>query len=166
MTGQGSLAAEAVTIFTDGACVGNPGPGGFAALLKRGHQEKVVVGRETGETTNNRMELTAVIAGVEALFTGRSATLYSDSEYSVRGWERLPGWKAKGWRRADKKPVLNRDLWERLEAAMSERDVTLHWIKGHAGHPDNERVDKLAEAEAREAAERAGWAPGARFGFT
>jgi ribonuclease HI len=135
-----------IDLFTDGACSGNPGPGGWGALLRWNGHEKELSGGEA-ETTNNRMELMAVIKGLEALKKPSRVTVYSDSKYvieCVQKW--LPGWKAKGWKTADKKPVKNRDLWEALDSAMSPHIVVFQWVKGHAGHAENERVDKLAVA--------------------
>jgi ribonuclease HI len=134
-----------VEIYADGACRGNPGPGGWGALLIQGDREKELYGAES-LTTNNRMELTAAIRALEALKkTGTSVRLYTDSQYVIKGVkEWLPTWKARGWRTADKKPVKNQDLWERLDALSSQHDVEWHWIKGHSGVPGNERVDALA----------------------
>ncbi|BCB21148.1 ribonuclease HI [Bosea sp. ANAM02] len=152
-------------IFTDGACIGNPGPGGYAAVIQIGDAEQVIVGREES-TTNNRMEMTAAIMALDALPAGLGAVVHSDSEYVVKGiTEWLPGWKQRGWRTAAKKPVLNQDLWERLEALAAARKVTWTWVRGHAGHELNERVDGLANAEAQKAADANGWVPGSRFGF-
>jgi ribonuclease HI len=140
---------QKVELFTDGACLGNPGPGGWAALLRAGTREKALVGAEA-MTTNNRMELMAAIAGIEALKRACSVDLTTDSQYVRRGVEEwMPRWKANGWKTSDKQPVKNRDLWERLDAALASHDVRWHWVKGHAGHAENERVDALA----REAAE-------------
>ena len=140
---------QKVELFTDGACLGNPGPGGWAALLRAGTREKALVGAEA-MTTNNRMELMAAIAGIEALKRACTVDLTTDSQYVRRGVEEwMPRWKANGWKTSDKQPVKNRDLWERLDAALASHDVRWHWVKGHAGHVENERVDVLA----REAAE-------------
>jgi ribonuclease HI len=140
---------QKVELFTDGACLGNPGPGGWAALLRAGTREKALVGAEA-MTTNNRMELMAAIAGIEALKRACAVDLTTDSQYVRRGVEEwMPRWKANGWKTSDKQPVKNRDLWERLDAALASHDVRWHWVKGHAGHAENERVDALA----REAAE-------------
>jgi ribonuclease HI len=140
---------QKVELFTDGACLGNPGPGGWAALLRAGTRERALVGAEA-MTTNNRMELMAAIAGIEALKRACSVDLTTDSQYVRRGVEEwMPRWKANGWKTSDKQPVKNRDLWERLDAALASHDVRWHWVKGHAGHTENERVDVLA----REAAE-------------
>jgi ribonuclease HI len=140
MTGE----AKSLTIFTDGACSGNPGPGGWGAILIWGDHRKELMGGEA-LTTNNRMELMAAISALEALKTGVRADLYTDSAYvrnGITGW--IHGWKRNGWRTADKKPVKNVELWQRLEQALQRHDVTWHWVKGHAGHPENERADELA----------------------
>ena len=135
-----------VVIYTDGACRGNPGVGGWAALLRRGADEKEIHGAEP-HTTNNRMELTAVIRALEALKRRVQARIYTDSEYVRRGIsEWLPGWKARGWRTADRKPVKNQELWQRLEELSAGHDLEWHWVPGHAGVPGNERVDRLANA--------------------
>ena len=133
-----------VEIFTDGACRGNPGPGGWGALLRFGETEKELSGGEA-DTTNNRMELSAAIAALAALKHPVEVDLYTDSIYVCDGATKwLPGWKRRDWRTADKKPVKNRDLWEELEVAMAPHQVSWHWVKGHAGHPENERADQLA----------------------
>ncbi|MEO7775521.1 MAG: ribonuclease HI [Steroidobacteraceae bacterium] len=135
-----------VTIYTDGACRGNPGPGGWGAVLSVEGCEKELSGGEM-QTTNNRMELTAVIEALFALKRGVAADVYTDSQYVMKGiTEWLPNWKARGWRTADKKPVKNQDLWERLEREAARHRLTWHWVKGHAGNAGNERVDKLATA--------------------
>ena len=135
---------QKVEVFTDGACLGNPGPGGWAALLRAGTREKALVGAEA-MTTNNRMELMAAIAGIEALKRACAVDLTTDSQYVRRGVEEwMPRWKANGWKTSDKQPVKNRDLWERLDAALASHDVRWHWVKGHAGHDENERADQLA----------------------
>ena len=133
--------SAAVEIFTDGACRGNPGPGGWAALLRHGGQEKVIAGAER-DTTNNRMELRAAIEGLAALKRRARVVLTTDSQYVRQGitqW--LPGWKRNGWKTAARQPVKNRDLWERLDALAGAHDVEWHWVRGHSGHPENERVD-------------------------
>ncbi len=133
-----------VEIYTDGACRGNPGPGGWAALLTMGEREKEISGAEN-PTTNNRMELMAAISALEALKKPSSVDLTTDSQYVRQGitsW--IHNWKKNGWRTADKKPVKNVDLWQRLDAALHQHDVRWHWIKGHAGHDENERADQLA----------------------
>lgn len=140
---------KAVELFTDGACSGNPGPGGWGAILRyRGHERELSGG--DANTTNNRMELSAVIAGLEQLKEPCAVTLTSDSKYVcdaiTKGWAR--GWKKNGWRKSDKSPALNVDLWDRLLALLDTHEVTVVWVKGHAGHPENERCDKLATAEA------------------
>ena len=133
-----------VEIFTDGACSGNPGPGGWGAILRAGATEKELSGGDKA-TTNNRMEMMAVIRALEALKRPCAVTLYIDSQYVLKGvTEWLPGWKAKGWRTADKSPVKNADLWQRLDAARARHNVDWRWVKGHAGHVMNERADELA----------------------
>ncbi len=137
-----------IEIFTDGACSGNPGPGGWAAVLRFKGKEKELSGGEA-ETTNNRMELTACIEALSALKEECKVTLTTDSQYVVngieKGWAR--SWQKNGWRKADKKPALNPDLWERLLALCEKQSVTFCWIKGHNGHPENERCDFLAVTE-------------------
>ena len=135
-----------VEIFTDGACRGNPGPGGWAAILRYGEVEKELSGGEPA-TTNNRMEMMAAIVALEALKRPCRVRLYTDSQYvrdGITQW--LPGWKARNWRTADKKPVKNVNLWQRLEAAAAAHEVVWIWVRGHAGHPENERADALARA--------------------
>jgi ribonuclease HI len=133
-----------IEIYTDGACRGNPGPGGWAALLRLGEHEREISGAEA-LTTNNRMELTAVIRALEALTRPVQARVYTDSEYVRRGVsEWLAGWKSRGWRTADRKPVKNQDLWQRLDELRAPHRLEWHWVPGHAGIPDNERVDRLA----------------------
>ncbi len=133
-----------IEIYTDGACRGNPGPGGWAALLQMGEHEKELSGAEA-LTTNNRMELTAVIRALEALKRPVQVRLYTDSQYVRRGiTEWLRAWKARGWRTADRKPVKNQDLWQLLEQASAPHQIEWHWVPGHAGVPGNERVDRLA----------------------
>lgn len=137
---------NSVEIYTDGACKGNPGPGGWGALLLSGSTEKELFGGELA-TTNNRMELTAVIEALAALKKPCQVTLYLDSEYVRKGiTEWLAGWKARGWRTAAKQPVKNQDLWQRLDAllAQSAHQIDWRWVKGHAGNPGNERADALA----------------------
>jgi ribonuclease HI len=135
-----------IDIYTDGACRGNPGPGGWAALLTGGGHEKEISGAEL-LTTNNRMELTAVIRALEALKRPVRARLFTDSEYVRRGiGEWLPQWKARGWRTAARKPVKNQDLWQRLDQLVAGHRIEWHWVPGHAGVPGNERVDRLANA--------------------
>jgi ribonuclease HI len=133
-----------VEIFTDGACRGNPGPGGWGAILRYGDTEKELSGGET-ETTNNRMELMAAISALEALKRPVTVDIHTDSTYvrdGITKW--IHGWKKRDWRTADKKPVKNVDLWQRLETAVGRHQVDWHWVKGHAGHPENERADELA----------------------
>ena len=133
-----------VEIFTDGACRGNPGPGGWAALLVAGKERKEVSGAED-LTTNNRMELMAAIRGLGALKRRCAVMLYTDSKYVLQGiTEWLPNWKARGWRTAAREPVKNQDLWELLDAAAAAQDIEWHWVKGHSGHEGNEYVDQLA----------------------
>lgn len=133
-----------VSIYTDGACRGNPGPGGWGAILRRGDDEKELYGAELA-TTNNRMELMAAIRALEALKRPCDVVLTTDSEYLRKGiTEWLPQWKKRGWLTADKKPVKNQDLWERLERAAHLHRIRWDWIRGHSGHPENERADQLA----------------------
>ena len=133
-----------IEIYTDGACRGNPGPGGWAALLRIGGHEREISGAEA-LTTNNRMELTAVIRALEALKRPVEARLYTDSEYVRRGvTEWLPAWKARGWRTAERKPVKNQDLWQQLDGLRMPHRIEWHWVPAHAGVIDNERVDRLA----------------------
>jgi ribonuclease HI len=140
--------SKIVEVFTDGACLGNPGPGGWAALLRFDGREKELSGGEP-DTTNNRMELMAAIAGIEALKRACSVVVTTDSQYVRRGVEEwMARWRANGWKTSDKKPVKNRDLWERLAAALVSHEVRWKWVKGHAGHVENERVDVLAREEA------------------
>ncbi len=139
--------AQGVEIWTDGACSGNPGPGGWGAVLRFGAAEKELSGGEA-DTTNNRMELLAAICALEALTRPCQVDLTTDSQYVRKGMtEWLAGWKAKGWKTASKQPVKNQDLWQRLDALNAKHDVRWHWVKGHAGHPENERCDELARAE-------------------
>ena len=136
--------ARAVDIFTDGACSGNPGPGGWGAILRFNGVERELSGGET-LTTNNRMELQAAIAALEALKRPCAVRVHTDSAYLRDGVTRwLPNWKRNGWKTADKKPVKNADLWLRLEAAAAGHAISWRWVKGHAGHPENERADELA----------------------
>jgi ribonuclease HI len=136
-----------VEIFTDGACSGNPGPGGWAAILRLGARERELSGGDPA-TTNNRMELTAAIMGLEALRRPCRVRLFTDSNYvrdGVTKW--IHGWKRNGWRTSDKKPVKNVELWQRLDAARLPHQVDWIWVKGHSGHPENERADQLARRE-------------------
>jgi len=133
-----------VVMYTDGACSGNPGPGGWGTLMIAGRHRKEFSGGER-ETTNNRMEMMAVIKGAEALKRGCSIDIYTDSKYVMQGmttW--VAGWKKRGWRTAAKQPVKNVDLWQRLEVALAPHEVRWHWVKGHSGVPGNERADELA----------------------
>lgn len=133
-----------VEIFTDGACRGNPGPGGWAALLRRGAHERLLSGAEPA-TTNNRMELTAAIEALAALKRPSRVELTTDSQYvrlGITQW--MANWKRNGWRNAQKQPVKNRDLWERLDAQVVRHQIDWHWVRGHSGHPENERVDQEA----------------------
>lgn len=133
-----------VALYTDGACRGNPGPGGWAALLIAGGKRREVSGAEL-LTTNNRMELLAAIEGLNALTRRCRVQLYTDSKYVLQGaTEWLANWKARGWRTAAREPVKNQDLWERLDAALAAQDIAWHWVKGHSGHEGNEFVDQLA----------------------
>jgi ribonuclease HI len=135
-----------VEIFTDGACRGNPGPGGWAAILRSGGHEKEICGGDPA-TTNNRMELTAAIKALEALKKRSHVTLYTDSRYVMDGLQRwLPRWKANGWKTADKKPVKNVDLWRALDEAAQRHDIVWRWVEGHSGHTENERADLLARS--------------------
>jgi ribonuclease HI len=139
-----------VELFTDGACLGNPGPGGWAALLRYKGSERELSGGEA-MTTNNRMEMMAVIEGLKALSRSCTVSVYTDSQYVQKGitaW--IHGWRKRGWKTADKKPVKNADLWQALDAARNGHNVTWFWVKGHAGHPENERVDALARAQAEQ----------------
>ena len=141
-------AAPQIEIHTDGACSGNPGPGGWAALLLYGNSEKELSGGET-LTTNNRMELMAAIQALESLKKPCRIALYTDSQYVQKGiTEWLPGWLRKGWKNAKGEAVKNQDLWQRLNAAVGPHQVSWHWVKGHNGHVDNERVDGLARVAA------------------
>jgi len=135
-----------ITIYTDGACSGNPGPGGWGAILQWNGHEKELSGGDD-ETTNNRMEMMAVIKGLEALRKPSEVKLYTDSKYVQQGVnEWLEGWKARGWKSASKKPVKNQDLWQQIDSLIGQHSVEFIWVKGHAGHEMNERVDKLAVA--------------------
>jgi ribonuclease HI len=150
--------SERAIIFTDGACLGNPGPGGYAAVVTIAAEEKIIVGRDTA-TTNNRMEMTAAIKALEAVPHSTPIIVHSDSKYVIDGATKwLPGWKAKGWRKADGKPVLNQELWMQMDQLISGRNITWQWVKGHAGHEQNERVDGLANTEAQMAAMAIGFA--------
>ena len=138
--------SQRVEVWTDGACSGNPGPGGWGAILRYGGREKELSGGEA-LTTNNRMELMAAIAALEAMTRPCAVDLHTDSQYlrgGIEGW--IHGWKRNGWRTADKKPVKNVELWQRLDEARQRHDVAWHWVKGHAGNAMNERADALARA--------------------
>jgi len=136
---------KTIDLYCDGACAGNPGPGGWGAILRYGTREKELSGGEA-QTTNNRMELTALLEGLRALKEPCRVRVWTDSEYMAnginKGWAR--GWRRNGWRKSDKKPALNPDLWEALLDEIDRHDVTIHWVRGHSGHPENERCDKLA----------------------
>lgn len=137
-----------VQIYTDGSCLGNPGPGGWAALLKYRQAEKMIAG-QAADTTNNRMEITAVIEALKQLKGACMIELYTDSKYVMDGatlW--LKGWKARDWKNAAKKPVKNQDLWQTLDQTMAPHNIKWHWVRGHSGHPENERVDAAARAQA------------------
>jgi ribonuclease HI len=141
--GAGGAGPE-VTVYTDGACSGNPGPGGWGAILVSGRHRKEISGGEA-LTTNNRMELTAAISALEALKKPSRVELHTDSQYVHKGIESyIHAWKRNGWKTADKKPVKNVDLWQRLDAARERHEVHWRWVKGHAGHTENERADELA----------------------
>ncbi len=138
------MTESVVDAYTDGACSGNPGPGGWGALLRYEGKERELCGGEP-DTTNNRMELMAAIRALQALKRPVKVRLHTDSKYvkdGITAW--LPRWKARGWKTADKKPVKNVDLWQELEAAIGRHRVEFHWVKGHSGHPENERADELA----------------------
>lgn len=146
------MTERVVNIYTDGACSGNPGPGGWGAVLHYGAAKKELCGGEIGPTTNNRMELMAPIRALECLTRSVMVHLYTDSTYvrdGITKW--LPRWKANGWQTAEKQPVKNVDLWQRLDAAAARHGVTWHWVKGHAGHSENERADQLAVQGLRDA---------------
>lgn len=135
---------EVIEVFTDGACKGNPGPGGWGAWLRAGRHEKELFGGES-QTTNNRMEMTAVIRALEAIKRTSKVVIYTDSVYVQKGMtEWIHGWKQRGWKTSDKKPVKNDDLWKRLDALVQSHQVQWVWVKGHAGHEGNERADALA----------------------
>jgi ribonuclease HI len=147
---SGKSSPKIVEIFTDGACSGNPGPGGWGAVLRYGDVEKEMNGGEP-QTTNNRMELMAAIMAIEAVKRPCEIHLHTDSEYLRNGimtW--IHSWKARGWKTADKKPVKNVDLWQRLERAIATHDVHWHWVRGHSGHKENERADELARLAIRQ----------------
>ena len=138
--------AARVAIWTDGACSGNPGPGGWGVVMRFNGNERELAGGES-DTTNNRMELKAAIEALAALTRACEIDLYTDSQYvrgGVTGW--LENWKSNGWKTADRKPVKNEDLWRELDASRTRHTIAWHWVKGHAGHPENERADELARA--------------------
>ena len=138
------MSEKVVEIYADGACKGNPGPGGWGVLLRAGGVERELYGGEPA-TTNNRMELIAVIRALESLKRRCRVRLYTDSQYVQKGISQwIHDWKRRAWRTADRKPVKNVDLWQRLDTLAAEHDVEWHWVKGHAGHPENERADALA----------------------
>lgn len=144
----GTESEAEVDLYTDGSCLGNPGPGGWAALLRYEGKEKSLSGGEPA-TTNNRMEMMAAIAGLESLRRACTVDIYTDSQYVTKGMTQwLEGWRKRGWKTAAKTPVKNADLWERLDEAAGGHKIRWHWVKGHAGHPENERVDALARAQA------------------
>jgi ribonuclease HI len=148
---ESSAASSEVDIYTDGACSGNPGPGGWGAILRYGGVEKELSG-SANPTTNNRMEMMAAIAALEALKRPCGIRIHTDSQYLRDGITKyIHGWKKNGWKTADKKPVKNIDLWQRLEVALKPHQVQWFWVKGHAGHPENERADALARAGVVEA---------------
>jgi ribonuclease HI len=153
---------KAVEIYTDGACLGNPGPGGWGAVLRYGDREKELSGGEAGTTTNNRMELTAPIEALTSLTRPAVVNLYTDSTYvrdGITKW--VVNWKRNGWLTTAKKPVVNADLWQRLDEAAARHEVAWHWVRGHAGHPGNERADRLALTGLEQALRAAGIDPGA-----
>jgi ribonuclease HI len=138
------MTAKTVVIHTDGACSGNPGPGGWGAVLRYGGHEKELKGGEP-LTTNNRMELTAAIMALETLNRAAMVEIHTDSQYVKDGISKwINGWKRNGWKTSDKKPVKNAELWQRLDLALQRHQVSWHWVRGHAGHDDNERADELA----------------------
>lgn len=142
------MTTDEVEAFTDGACLGNPGPGGWAALLRMRGRERLLAGGEPA-TTNNRMELMAAIGALEALTRPCSVCLTTDSRYVMQGIEEwVPKWRANGWRTASKQPVKNQDLWQRLSTAVESHQVRWQWVKGHNGHAENERVDQAAREQA------------------
>jgi ribonuclease HI len=149
------LSSSSIEIFTDGACSGNPGPGGWGAILRSGGHEKELSGGEKA-TTNNRMEMTAVIEALKALKKASSVIIHTDSRYVMDGAAKwLAGWKVKGWKTADKKPVKNEDLWRALDAEMARHQIKWVWVEGHSGHPENERADALARDAIPAAAKKA-----------
>ena len=146
--------SERVTLYTDGSCLQNPGPGGWAAILQWRDEERELSG-SAPDSTNNRMELQAAIKGLLALKRPMAVDLFTDSTYVMKGvTEWMPRWKANGWRTAAKKPVQNQDLWQELDAALGAHDISWHWVKGHAGNDLNERCDQLARAAATALADK------------
>ena len=149
-----------VSLFTDGACSGNPGPGGWGALLRYQEHEQELSGGEPA-STNNRMEMLAVINGLESLEQPMQVRICTDSQYVMKGvTEWLAGWKRRGWKTADRQPVKNMDLWQRLELALAPHQVEWQWVRGHSGHPENERVDELARAAIQRAKQQPSHRPG------
>ena len=145
---------DIVELFTDGACSGNPGPGGWGCILRYKGTEKELCGGEPG-TTNNRMEMMAVIQGISALKRACTIAVYTDSQYVQKGiTEWIWGWKKRDWKTADNKPVKNADLWQQLDALVKKHKISWHWVKGHAGHVENERADELARKGLKEARDR------------
>jgi ribonuclease HI len=146
---------QVVEIYTDGACSGNPGPGGWGAVLRYGDIDKDICGGDPGPTTNNRMELTAPIKALESLKRPATVRMYTDSTYvrnGITSW--VPKWKTNGWMTSARQPVKNADLWRELDEAAAKHDIEWHWVKGHAGHPENERADRLAVRGMEEALSR------------
>ncbi len=158
---MGTASRKTIQIYCDGACLNNPGPGGWAALLvstlNNKHYEKTVKGRAK-ETTNNRMELSAIIHALKALKQPSNVSVYPDSQYVKKGMETwIHQWKKNNFKSASGKPIKNVDLWTELDVATQPHHIQWHWVKGHSGHPENERVDELARAEAEKAKEEKGW---------
>lgn len=143
-----------VTLFTDGSCLENPGPGGWACLLRYGQKEKMISGG-VEETTNNQMELQAVIEGLKALKKPCQLAIYTDSKYVIDGFTKwMTGWKQRGWKKSDKSPVLNQELWKELDSISQNHEVEWNWVKGHSGHAENERVDEEARMLATKVKQR------------
>ena len=146
------MSAPSVYLYTDGACKGNPGPGGWGVLMRYGRHEKELLGGEA-QTTNNRMELTAIIQGLAALKRPCAVVIYTDSQYVKNGMEKwIHGWKRNGWKTAAKQPVKNAELWQRLDELAAQHQIEWQWVRGHTGHPENERADELANRGAAQAA--------------